>query len=51
MDHYGGTLLDTKIGNLKVNIDELDLYKQKYDINKATIADVRFDLRLTGKQK
>ncbi|MES2372877.1 MAG: translocation/assembly module TamB domain-containing protein [Bacteroidota bacterium] len=46
MDHYGGTLLDTKIGNLKVNIDELDIYKQKYDINKATLADIRFDLHL-----
>jgi hypothetical protein len=46
MDHYGGTLLDTKIGQFKVSIDELDLFKQKYDINKATIADMHFDLRL-----
>ncbi|MES2328871.1 MAG: translocation/assembly module TamB domain-containing protein [Bacteroidota bacterium] len=46
MDNYGGTLLDTKIGQFKVKINELDIYKQKYDISKATIADMRFDLRL-----
>jgi hypothetical protein len=45
-DAFGGTIMTTKIGDLKANIDSLDLFKQKYALSKFTVADMFFDLQL-----
>jgi translocation and assembly module TamB len=45
-DAYGGTLLETRIGKLSVDIDSLDINTQKYAISKSAIADMYFDLHL-----
>jgi hypothetical protein len=45
-DAYGGTIMTTRIGDLKANIDSLDLFKQKYKLSKFTVADMFFDLQL-----
>ncbi|NCI50529.1 translocation/assembly module TamB [Sediminibacterium roseum] len=45
-DKYGGTILTTRIGDLKANVDSLDIFKQKYALSKFTVADMFFDLQL-----
>jgi len=45
-DQYGGIIMDTRIGKFNVKLDSLDIYTQKFEISKASIADMRFDMEL-----
>lgn len=45
-DAYGGTLLNTRIGDLHATVDKLDLNKQTYALKQFDIADMFFDLQL-----